>query len=306
MSEKPPEKNSAETVGGFELEKKKKWPWAVGVVAVLAVGGALAAVNLGGDGDGFESTLVVAYEEAVPGEGALLEYVNEEIAPDYDIEIETSGFGDAIAINRAVEDHEVAATINQHQWWMRDVNNSQGLDLVAAAEIYQWAFGVFSAEHDSLEEIEEGMTFNIPDDPANQSQALWLLEREGLLEFEDGVEPRTAQIGDIAENPFGIEFVQLQLHSQGRVYEEYDFTVTYPMFFVAYDDLDALIHSPEPPRTFAAQLVIAEDTQDDPNIQRLIEAFEDPRLQEWLEDNDDGTVQNILQPVNTSEPTDDE
>lgn len=288
----------ATTVNGFEIRRTRRWPWIVGgALAVVALGAGVLGLNSRPASASFDSRLVVAFNEATPAGERVIEFVNEEIAPDYDIEIVARGFGESIPINVAVADHEIAGTINQHQWWMRDVNASQGLDLIATSEIYQWAFDVFSDVYDSLDEVEDGATVSIPDDPANQSQALWLLQREGLLTLDPEVEPRTAQLGDIAENPKNLQFDQIALPAQGRVYQEYDLTIAYPSYFIAHDALDARILSPEPPRTFAARLVISPDAEDDPNIQKLIQAFDDERIQDWLENVEDAVVKDVLLPL---------
>jgi ABC-type metal ion transport system substrate-binding protein len=138
----------------------------------------------------------------------------------------------------------------------------------------------------------------IPIDGANQGQALWLLEREGLIGLDKDIEPKTAKIKNIVDNPRKFRFKELDLLTMPRVLDSIDAGITYVSLFDAGKiSREKGILFPKTPRTFASRLVIGTRFLNDPYIKKLQEAFADPRVQEYLRTTDDPLVQGVLTPV---------
>jgi D-methionine transport system substrate-binding protein len=57
------------------------------------------------------------------------------------------------------------------------------------------------------------------------------------------------------------------------------------------------IYEPPAPKEFAGQLVVGTEYVDDPQVRVLKEIFFDPRVQEYLADNDDPDLSGQLAPV---------
>ena len=68
--------------------------------------------------------------------------------------------------------------------------------------------GIYSAKYKSLTEIPNGAKIGIPNDPANESRALALLHKSGLIKLKDG-SSINASVRDIAENPKRFDIVLL-------------------------------------------------------------------------------------------------
>ena len=284
----------------FEIKKKSKLPFILGALVVLIIG-VIVWFNLSKSDEknaSFDDVLKVHYEPAMIGEKNLIEYANENIAPDYGIKLEAVGVQDSVQGNRAVNDGEFAATIHQHQWWLKQVTDANGFKLIPTTEIYQWAFAIYSDRYKDVKDIPQGASFAIPNDLANQAQALWLLEREGLIKLDPSIEPRTARLKDIKENPRNFDFKEIELLSLARTLDSVDAAIGY----VAQFDAGKVSRSkgilfPAAPRTFAARLVIAEEHKDNPQIKKLQQVFSDPRIEEYLKTTDDVNVKGILSPV---------
>ena len=197
----------------YELKKKSKVPALVGAaVAVAVVAGAVYAyVGRGGQQVVFGDTLKVHFEPAMAGEEKLIRYAAEKIAPDYGLKLEAVPLQDSVQANRAVAEGQYAATIHQHQWWLKQVVDANGFALTPSEPIFQWAFGVYSDRYKSVAELPRGAVVVVPNDGANQGQALWLLQRAGLIGLDGAVEPRTAKLRDIKDNPHGFEFKEMDL-----------------------------------------------------------------------------------------------
>jgi len=287
------------TQQNFELKKKKTWPWQVAIVAIVLIAGLgwyftaqqRHSVTFG-------TTLKVHFEPAMAGEQRLIEYVAQNIAPDYGIKLEAVGLQDPVQADRAVAEGQYAATIYQHQWWLKQVVDANKFELTSTLPVFQWAFGIYSDRYKTIADLPQGAEIVVPNDGANQGQALWLLQRIGLIGLDPAVEPRTAKLKDIKENPHKFNFKELDLLTMPRALNSVDAAIGYVSQFDAGKvSRDKGILFPPAPQTFSSQLVIGTPYLNDENIIKLKKAFADPRVQQWLKETTDPLVQGVLVPV---------
>jgi len=283
----------------FEIRQKKKWPWLVAGVVVLLIAAAVwYQVAHKARTVTFGTTLKVHFEPAMAGEERLIQFVAQHIAPDYGIRLEAEGLQDPVQADRAVAEGKYAATVYQHQWWLKQVVDANKFPLTATLPLFQWAFGIYSDRYRAISELPQGAEIVVPNDGANQGQALWLLQRIGLIGLDPAIEPRTAKLKDIKENPHGFNFKELDLLTMPRALNSVDAAIGYVSQFDAGKvPREKGILFPPAPRTFASQLVIGTPWLADENIVRLKKAFADPRLQQWLKETQDPLVKGVLVPV---------
>ncbi|HBH64976.1 MAG TPA: metal ABC transporter substrate-binding protein, partial [Erwinia persicina] len=106
----------------FELKKKKAWRWPAGILAMVLIGAGVGYFTFQQRHSvTFGTTLKVHYEPAMAGEQRLIDYVGQHIAPDYGIRLEAVGLQDPVQADRAVAEGQYAATVYQHQWWLKQV-----------------------------------------------------------------------------------------------------------------------------------------------------------------------------------------
>lgn len=284
---------------GFSIAKKRRWPWLVAGVVVVAAAGAAWHLHAGQPQQAtFSSTLKIHFEPAMAGEEHLIQYIGTHIAPDYGLTLVATGLQDPVQADRAVAEGQFAATVYQHQWWLKQVVDANGFKLTPVQPVFQWAFGIYSDRYPSVEALPQGAEIVVPNDGANQGQALWLLQRIGLIGLDPAVEPRTAKLRDIRENPHKFVFKELDLLTMPRALNSVDAAIGYVSQFDAGKvPREKGILFPPAPKTFASQLVIGTPYLKDENIVKLQQAFADPRVQTWLRETDDPLVKGVLVPV---------
>ncbi|MBM7519909.1 MetQ/NlpA family ABC transporter substrate-binding protein [Nocardioides nitrophenolicus] len=278
------------------------------VVGVVLVGVVVALVLRGGGdsekavaGSHFSDDFAIAYQASSASEQAFLEYLDKEIAPDYGVRIDPVGIEDGNQLDQATADGKYIANIYQHKHWLQQVTDSTGMKLTALGPVFQWSYSIYSSRFGSLEELPDGATIALLNDPANTAQALWILERAGVLTFKDGVDPWAATEEDIASNPRGFEFTYMEYGAGPRTLDSVDAVIDYNMSFVDAGTPDEQrIYAPDAPREFAGQLVVGTEYLDDPQVATLKKVFFDPRVQEYLATNDDPSLSGQLAPVSAS------
>jgi YaeC family lipoprotein len=286
---------------GFQIKKRNAALRVVLSIVVLtaAVGIFYYFKSQRSDTVVFGDTLKVHFSPFMAGEEQIVKFVAEHIAPDYGIKIEAvGGVSDSQQVNEAVSEGVYAATTHQHQWWLKQVVDATGYELTPTLPIFQWGFGIYSDKHKSIDKLPRGAVVAIPVDGANQAQALWLLEREGLLGLNPDIEPRVAKIRDIVDNPRNFQFKELDLMTLPRVLDSVDAAIGYTAFFNAGKiPREKGILFPPAPRTFASQLVIGTKFLSDPQIKKLQAAFSDKRLDNYLRTTDDPLVRGVFSAV---------
>lgn len=286
---------------GFELKRRPRWLWiGISVLVVVAVvvgariwffGDAKSANEISG------ATLIVATNEGNAAEQALIEFISREVAPRHGIKVGFRGLADSNTINRAVSDGEVAGTIYQHKLWLGQVLEANpDFREQAATPVFRWGFGIWSSKYTEPAQLPDGATVSLYSDPANEAQGLWLLERAGLITLDPNVDKWTATQKDIVANPKNLQFTLLDFAAQSRSLPDLDAAVGYTEYYLAAKvPLQQQIFAPPAPDEFAGQLTIGSRWADTDNITRLVEAFQDPAVQQFLAT--DPTVKGILLPL---------
>lgn len=286
---------------GFELKKKRRWPWIAGAIVVV-VGVAVAitipllnpaksATELAG------ATLTVATAEGNSAEQALVNFIAKKVAPKYGITVKFEGLSDSNTINRAVSNGEVAGTVYQHKLWLSQVLEANpDFKETAATPVFRWGFGLWSDKYKTVKDIPDGATISLYSDPANEAQGLWILERAGLITLKPGIDKARATQDDIASNPKHITLKLLDFGAQSLALPDLDAAVGYTEYYLAANiPLEKKIFAPAAPDQFAGQLTVGTKFLTTSNVKKLIAAFKDPAVQEFLAT--DPTVKGILLPL---------
>jgi D-methionine transport system substrate-binding protein len=289
----------------LDLGRRRRWLVPVAIAAVVAIAVAVVVtVNSGGSsentvaGSHFGTDLQVAYEADSGSERAFLDYLDKTVAPQYGVHIVPVGIGDGNQLDQATADGHYAANIYQHRHWLKQVTDKTGWKLTAIGPVFQWSYSVYSTKHDSLDAVPDGGRIALLNDPANTAQALWLLQRAGKVSFKPGVDPWSAKVADIADNPHDYQFIFVDYGAGPRVLDEVDAVIAYNFQFISANiDQRHKIYAPPAPREFAGQLVVGTDYQQDPQIEKLVKVFQDPRVQPYLAGTTDPALKDQLSPV---------
>jgi D-methionine transport system substrate-binding protein len=211
----------------------------------------------------------------------------------YDLQITV--FDDYVQPNNVVESGEIDANYFQHIPYLESFNEEQGTHLVNAGGIHYEPFGIYAGTESDLSNISDGAKIAIPNDTTNEARALLLLQDNGLLTLsaDAGI---NATILDIEENPYNIEFVELEAAQVPKVLDEVSFAVingNYALDAGLNAQTDAL--ATETSDSLAAQtyvnvIAVKEGNEDSDAIKALVSVLKSDEIKQFIEETYEGAV----------------
>lgn len=127
---------------------------------------------------------------------------------DKGIKLTLVKFADYTLPNRALNDGEIDLNAFQHKAYLREDCKSNGYKLVDVADTIISPLGAYSDKIKSLDELKDGDTVAIPNDPTNGGRALKLLEKAGVISL-DASKGYLPTVRDITSNPKNIKIYEV-------------------------------------------------------------------------------------------------
>jgi D-methionine transport system substrate-binding protein len=289
------------TVDDIELKKKKRWPWiAAAVVVVVAIVGGISYATLSNEDKPFGTNLKVATWSTDIAAEKLLKYINDEVAPAHGITIDPVKIDNIIEINRAVDAGTIAGNFFEHQPFLNDAIAANGFKLKLAAPTFTWDQATYSDKYRTWAQVPNGAKIALRDDPAGQAIALLDLAYDKQVTLKPGKDTLAGlpQLSDVESNPKNYQFVQVPIGQLARSLADVDAVVVHISDVYAAGLKENQIIAREPaPKGSEGGLVVSEKHLDDPNVQKLIQTFQDPKIAAFLKTTDDQLIRNTLGPI---------
>ncbi|EAI9313593.1 MetQ/NlpA family ABC transporter substrate-binding protein [Campylobacter coli] len=153
---------------------------------------------------------------------SLLEKVKDDFK-DKGYELKIIEFSDYILPNRALEEKELDANLYQHKPFLEEYNAQKGTKLSSLGSIVLVPMAIYSNDIKDIKNIPNGAKIAIPNDATNESRALDLLAKAGLIEFKTSSTLKTPI--DISKNPKNLKFIELKAAQLPRALNDVDLAV---------------------------------------------------------------------------------
>jgi D-methionine transport system substrate-binding protein len=205
----------------------------------------------------------------------------------YDLEIVE--FTDYVTPNIAVDEGELDANFFQHVPYLTQFNKNKNTNLVKTVNVHLEPMGLYSKKLKSFEDIKDGATIAVPNDPTNESRALDILVRKGLLTFND-VALKT--VVDIKTNPKNLKIKELDAPQLPRVLDEVDAAIINTNYALAANLnplKDALVlESKDSP--YANIVVVKSGNENKDYIKALNEAINSNEVRKFIQEKYQGSI----------------
>ena len=258
------------------------------LMALLAAALLLAGCSSSGSGDAGRQTLTVA-ATAVP-HAEILKEVKPILAKE-GVNLEIKVFADYVQPNVQVDEKSIDVNYFQTKPYLDAFNRERKTHLVIITGVHIEPFGAYSHKLKSIDQLPDGATVAIPNDPSNNSRALLLLAKHNLITLKDPND-ELATVKDITANPKNLKFKELEAAMLPRTLDEVDLALINTNYALAAGlnpTKDALlIESKNSP--YVNYLVGRPDNKDDPRVQKLAKALTSPEVKNFIEQKYHGAV----------------
>ncbi|MBT9369218.1 MetQ/NlpA family ABC transporter substrate-binding protein [Rhizobium sp. CSW-27] len=172
-------------------------------------------------GAAFAETIKIG---VTPGPHAQIMEEVKKVAAGKGLDLEILEFSDYVVPNQALADGDLQANSFQHQPYLDNQVKDRGFDLVSVGQTVNFPMGVYSKKVKSLDELKDGASIAIPNDPTNGGRALLILADKGLIKLRDGAGLKVSP-ADVVENPKNISFAELDAAQLPRALDDVDASV---------------------------------------------------------------------------------
>ena len=213
---------------------------------------------------------------------AFLNLVVEDLAAQ-GITLKIREFTDYVTPNEALETGELDANFFQHVPYLESFNKDRGYHLANAGGIHVEPFALYSKKYKAIGDFPQGATIAIPNDPTNEGRALLLLQSAGLLTLEANAGLEATPM-DIAKNPKGLKFREIEAASLPRVLQDVDAAIingnyAIPAGLIATRD-GLLVEGSDSP--YVNVVAVKQGNENDPRIVALVKALRGDKIKAYV------------------------
>ena len=226
-----------------------------------------------------------------PAEHAQIMEQVKKVAATKGLDLEILEFSDYVVPNQALADGELQANSFQHQPYLDNQVADRKFDLVSVGTTITTPMGVYSKKVKSLDELKDGATVGIPNDPTNGGRALLVLASKGVLKVNPDAGLKVTP-ADITENPKNIQIVELDAAQLPRSLDDTDASVINTNYATAAGlnpKKDSIaIESEKSP--YANVIAVRSQDKDKPWVKTLVESYQSPEVKSFILEKYNGTV----------------
>lgn len=228
----------------------------------------------------------------------ILEFA-KPLLEDLGYELEIKPFSDYITPNIALSKKQIDANFFQHVPYLDLYNSENGTDIVSVAKIHIEPIGIYSKVYNSISEVEDGALVVMSDSKADHGRLLSLLVAEGLITLKDGVDPQTAQLEDIKDNPKNLVIeatTSPELLVEVYLKKQADLVLINSNFVLEYskEDInpgtDALVLESANDNPFANIIATIPEYEDSPKIEALVSVLTSKEVSDWILEEWNGDI----------------
>jgi len=207
------------------------------------------------------------------------------------VDLQIKVFADYVQPNTQVAEKNIDLNYFQTKPYLDAFNRERGTHLVVITGVHIEPFGAYSHKLKNIDQLPDGASVTLPNDPSNNSRALLLLAKHGLITLKDP-NNELSTLKDITANPKHLQFRELEAAMLPRTLDEVDLSLINTNYALAAGlnpTKDALLiedrNSP-----YVNYLVGRPDNQNDPRVQKLAKVLNSPEIKAFIEQKYHGAV----------------
>ncbi|MGE8558737.1 MULTISPECIES: MetQ/NlpA family ABC transporter substrate-binding protein [unclassified Acinetobacter] len=218
------------------------------------------------------------------------------------IKLEVKNFTDYVSMNTAVANKEIDVNAFQSYAYLVAFNESNKDKIAPLSTTYLEPMGIYSSKVKKLDEFKTGATIAIPNDGANESRALLLLQSAGLVKLKPNFDNVKGTPADVVENNKKIVIKPIQMATAVRVKDEVDAIVlgnTLAMEGGLNVLKDSIYYEPidQSTKMNVNILAVAADHQNDPVLKKVGALYHTEAVKKFVQEKFAGTKVDVNKPI---------
>lgn len=137
----------------------------------------------------------------------------------YNLDVELVSFNDYVVPNEALHNGDIDANAFQHVPYLNEQSKQRGYQLAVVGNTFVYPIVAYSKKIKNINELQNGSTVAIPNDPTNGGRSLLLLQKNGLLKLKEGV-GLLPKVTDITANPKQLKILEIEAPQLPRVLDD--------------------------------------------------------------------------------------
>lgn len=215
------------------------------------------------------------------------------VAAKKGLTIHVKTFGDYIAVDTALAQGDIDLNAFQHEPYLVNFNSKNNTDLVAIAKTYLAPIAGYSKRWKSVNEVPDGATVTVPNDPTNEGRALYELSRLGWIKLKEGVSTTKLTPNDIVANPKGIKLVELEAALLPRSLDDTDVAIINAGYAISAglnSQKDSIFVESTETSPYVNIIAARKGTEKDPAYLKAVESFRSPEIKAFIEKTYKGSI----------------
>lgn len=215
----------------------------------------------------------------------------KEVAKTKGLDVQVIVFNDYVQPNQALDKGNLDANSFQTIPFLDKFNEDHKTKIVEIGKTVTFPMGLYSTKHKNVEEIPDGGTVGIQNDPTNRARALLLYQAAGLIKLKDGVGNKATPL-DIVENPKHLVFKELEAAFLARSLNNVAVASINTNFAMeaGYNPKKDAIFAETSDSPYVNILAVNEKNKDNPAFKKLVEAYRSEEVKKFIEDKFEGAV----------------
>ncbi|HYP72269.1 MAG TPA: MetQ/NlpA family ABC transporter substrate-binding protein [Variovorax sp.] len=206
---------------------------------------------------------------------------------DYGLKVQIVPFTDYSRPNAALEAGDIDANSFQHRPFLAAQVRSRGYKIVGFGRTWIGPMAIYSKKYKSFQDLPDGASIAIPNDPANESRVLLLLQKAGAIKLKTGIDPIAgvnATPRDIIENPKKFRFAEIEAAQLPRTLDDTDASAVNADYAnkAGLNPVRDGILVEDKDGPYACLIAVREQDQAQPWVQQLVKSYQSDEVREFI------------------------
>ncbi|ALA16988.1 MULTISPECIES: MetQ/NlpA family ABC transporter substrate-binding protein [Chelatococcus] len=225
-----------------------------------------------------------------PGPHAQILEAVKPVAAKKGLDIEIIEFSDYVVPNTALDAGELQANSFQNQPYLDNQVADRGFKIESVGLTVNFPLGIYSKKHKSWDEVPDGATIAIQNDPTNGGRSLLLLQDKGVIKLKDGVGFKPT-VADIVENPKKLKFLEVDAAQTPRSLDDVAAAAVNTNYAVSagLTPQDAILRE-DAKGPYVNLIAVRSADKDKPWVKTLLESYHSPEVKTFVEETFKGAV----------------